>query len=304
MPRFERTFLQPWRRHLDWSEVHWSMLLDWLRALGVRELVLQWTSWNGIDYTSLPERIAPLVAARRMKLWLGLAFDEEFWRWPVAGAEPAAALLAGWRGRSVELAQRLAGRRSVREVMAGWYLPEEFDAARWKEAAAAVAAHLSASRRELNLLCRKPLAVSGFPSAPAGQAAAFWAASLARRASDQVWMQDGIGAGKADLGSWPAWARAVEAAVKPTGCRMGIIVETFRIPAAGSPPVPAPGDELLRQMEAAREITRQPLTAFDIPEYLSPAGGSRGLEAGVRYAAQRGVAPPPQLLSNWNLPIR
>lgn len=116
-PRFERTLLQPWRRHLDWSESHWRMLVEWLDALRVREVALQWTAWNGIDYSGLPLRMAGLMAAWRMKMWLGLGFDEEFWRWPIDGE--VAGRLAAWRARSVEQARRLAWRREVMRVAAG-----------------------------------------------------------------------------------------------------------------------------------------------------------------------------------------
>ncbi len=102
-PRFERTFLQPWRRHLKWSESHWGMLVEWLDALRIRDVALQWTEWNGIDYSELPGRMAELLARRRMKLWLGLSFDEEFWRWPVVGE--VAGKLAGWRVRSIDQAR-------------------------------------------------------------------------------------------------------------------------------------------------------------------------------------------------------
>jgi hypothetical protein len=115
-------------------------------------------------------------------------------------------------------------------------------------------------------------------------------------------MQDGIGAGKMEMGGWAEWGRAVAAAVRPSRCRMGVIVESFRMPAGRMTPAPVEG--LMGQLEAARGMTREPLTAFAIPEYLSPVGGEAGLKAGVGYAGRVGAALPPHLLSNWNLPDR
>ncbi len=107
------------------------------------------------------------------------------------------------------------------------------------------------------------------------------------------------------LDSWAGWGREVAAAVRRTKCRMGVIVETFRMSGQeGEGPVPAPVEELMTQMDAARRITREPLTAFAAPEYLSPAGGVAGMSAGAGYAGRVGVAFPPHLLSNWNLPDR
>ncbi len=141
-PRLDRTFLQPWRRHLEWSPAQWAGLLDWLRALSVRQLVLQWTHWNGVDYSGLAAALEPELDSRRMKLWLGLAFDEEFWRWPVEPGPETSRRLKHWRERSIEQASRLASPLARGRAFAGWYLPEEFDAARWGAAAGEVSNHL------------------------------------------------------------------------------------------------------------------------------------------------------------------
>jgi hypothetical protein len=299
---FERSFLQPWRSHLAWSASEWSRLLDWLDALRARTLVLQWTSWNGIDYSSLAARLAPMLAERRMKLWLGLAFDEEFWRWPAFTDDEAAGRLAAWRERSLALAARLARGGSDSparsRAFAGWYLPEEFDAARWRHSASAVAAHLSATRAALARIAKARVASSGFPSASEELAASFWSRALAGRAADELWMQDGIGAGKITLESWPSWGRLVSSAVRRTRCRLSVVVETFEV--LEGPEFraqPAPAGRLRLQLAAAEGISRGPLVAFDIASYMAPAAGSQALRLGLDYAAAAGLKVPPHLLS-------
>lgn len=294
----ERSFLQPWRSHLDWPPAKWERLLDWLELLSARQLILQWTSWNGIDYSELAARLASMLAARGMKLWLGLAFDEEFWRWPVVSDVETAAPLAAWRERSLALAARLGAGPARSKAFAGWYLPEEFDAARWGRAAASVAAHLASTRAALREIRKAPVAVSGFPSASPSAAAKFWGQALARRAVDELWLQDGIGAGKLTFEAWPAWSSLVAKAVRDAHCRPAAIVETFEVrPGIGFQAQPAPASRLIRQIDQAKRFSRGPLIAFDIANYMWPGSGDPALQLGVDYAASCGLAVPPNLLS-------
>jgi len=298
-PGLERTFLQPWRRHLEWSAAQWGELLDWLRALSVRQVALQWTLWNGVDYTELAAALEPELASRRMKLWLGLAFDEEFWRWPVEAGAETSGRLNQLRERSLEQAHRLASGPANGRAFVGWYLPEEFDAARWHSAAVEISGHLAATRQALARMVRKPVAVSGFPSAAAGDAAAFWSAAMAGRAVDELWMQDGIGAGKSTLEHWPGWARRVGRSVRETGCRMSAVVETFEAAGGeGFKAKPAPIERVWHQIEEAARVSEGPLGAFEVPEYMSPVGCEAGEALGRAYASARGIKLPGEVPSS------
>jgi hypothetical protein len=298
-PRLERTFLQPWRRHLEWSAAQWGGLLDWLRALPVRQVALQWTLWNGVDYTELAAALESELASRRMKLWLGLAFDEEFWRWSVTPGTETAGRLKQFRERSLEQAHRLAAGPAMGRAFAGWYLPEEFDAARWNRLPDEVSRHLSATRQALTRMVRKPVAVSGFPSASPGDAAAFWSAAVFREAADELWMQDGIGAGKSTLEQWPGWASQVAHSVRRTRCRMSVVVETFEAAGGqGFKAKPAPIERVRRQIEEAARVSDGPLGAFEVPEYMSPAGVEGAEALGRAYASVRGSKLPDEVPSN------
>ena len=234
-----------------------------------------------------------------MKLWLGLAFDEEFWRWPVEPGPETSRRLKHWRERSIEQASRLASPLARGRAFAGWYLPEEFDAARWGSAAGEVSSHLLAARQALKRFSGKPVAVSGFPSGQALDAARFWSAVLSGRGADQLWMQDGIGAGKSTMEQWPVWAGAVGRSLRSTHCRMSVVVETFQATAVEPfKATPAPVPRLLRQIEQAARLSDGPVAAFDVPEYMSPAGGVEAEALGRAYASYRGITLPEHLSSS------
>ena len=232
---------QPDNAHVD-PRGHWD-------ALGVRDLLVQWTAVDGIAFVSgaaLPEaprlpdwqRIAGEPWARNVIVGLAGRFDE-------ASARTGAAELLQ---QSIRL---VAAKPDVH--IAGWYFPVEIDPT-WRDA--------SALRPILDALPR-PLWVSVYDRANVGGAAlAQWLDAWLPR-DVGVFLQDGCG----EYAREPRIARAYadDLAAKLGRERVRIIAEAFR-PKPGGGFRAATADELLPQLVAYGGYRTY---LFDGPHYVS-----------------------------------
>jgi len=270
-PPLAGTFLQFWAAHLEWPPARWNELFGYLRSMRVRELVIQWSGYDGIDFTPLVERVLAMAEPARMNVKVGLRHESSWWK--DVDADPAAALRA--------LEQRAAGSvtgltRVARQhgSFAGWYVPEEIDDSHWREAS------LAECLKSVRGMFR-PLSVSGFSNRalPPRGLAEFWRSVARGSGVDEVLFQDGVGAGKMPLDEWPGYAAALHRAL---GRRLTIVVETFeqRGQTAGFQAGPAPLQRVLTQCQVAHRHGGRPPVAFSLPEYYTPLGGD---EAGRRY---------------------
>jgi hypothetical protein len=262
------TFLQFWARHLQWDSARWSSLWDALALLGVHELVVQWARYDSIDYLPLVLRAAAECRARGWGLHFGLSASSAWWTDLDAGPDATALALRRAAEAHAACAHDLRSLAAL-PCFRGWYLPEEIDDVHWSRplAAADLARHIRALRSRL-----RPLAVSGFSTshAPAAELAAFWR-SLRRQSSfDQVFFQDGIGAGSLTLAQWERILPALSRAVGPK--RLRVVVETFqRLPGPGPfAAQPAPPDRIHAQCRIASEHSRRPPLAFSLADYQTP----------------------------------
>lgn len=274
-PPLGGTFLQFWADHLKWDGERWERLFGYLEALRVKELVVQWSGYDGIDYGPLVEKVLEMAGGRGMRVRVGLRHESRWWK--DVEASPAEALNR-LEARAAEIDLRWCAKVGRERAFAGWYLPEEIDDVHWRngEAAKALVEVVQGVRRKVGRL-----AASGFAGGAAGpvEVAAFWRGLSRRSGLEEVLFQDGIGAGKLSLETWPAYAQALE---RGLGGRLRVVVETF---AASSGPgefqaVPAALDRVLAQSRVAWRYSRKSPLAFSLPEYYTPEGGAA---AGERY---------------------
>jgi hypothetical protein len=267
------TFLQWWASHREWEESRWVELFGYLRRLRVDELVVQWTRYDDEDYRPLLERTLALAADGGMRVWVGLAQESTWWR--DVGGGPAAAVETLRRvGRMCgELGRELEGLCRTQRSFRGWYLPFELEDVNWTgEAAPALVEELERLRGELG-----KMAVSGFTNRVMGPAGlAQWWKRVARAGLEQVFFQDGVGAGKMPLELWPAYLKALDQAL---GKKLRVVVELFEV-VEGEGLRAAPMERIARQVEVGRRLSRGKLGSFSMVEYMTPLGG---VAAGRNY---------------------
>ncbi|WP_321474768.1 DUF4434 domain-containing protein [uncultured Paludibaculum sp.] len=278
------TFLQFWRSHQDWDAARWSQLFGYLSELHVRELVIQWTRYDGIDYAPLTARVLELADQAGMSVWVGLAHESSWWRSVEQGG--AAAQLGRIAERHLALAQELNPAVRGRAAFRGWYLPEEIDDGHWAGRAGteALRAHVSRLHRGL-----RPLAMSGFSNAIVTPAdlGSFWK-RVAGGGLEKVLFQDGIGARPANAKSWP---ERLDALSRSLGRKLTVVVEIFE-PAGDAAEFrgrPAPWSRIEWQLVVARRSTRNAPVLFSLPEYATPMGGD---QAARLYEDWRRAAAP------------
>jgi hypothetical protein len=204
-----------------------------------------------------------------MRVRIGLRYESRWWA-DVESA-PGQAL--------ARLAERAAGTGKgpgrafeKQRAFAGWYLPEEIDDVHWREgeAALALAETVRAARKKVGRL-----SVSGFATGVCGAAelGAWWKRLAGRGGVDEVLFQDGIGAGKLSMETWPAYAMAMGQSL---GGKLRVVVETFEAkPGPGAFNAgPAGVERVLEQCRVAARCSRKAPVAFSLPEYWTPEGGA------------------------------
>ncbi len=266
-PRVGGTFLQFWNFHKDWDGARWQTLFGYLAELGVREVVIQWSRYDGIDYSGLTGWVLELAGRAGMGVWVGLAHESSWWRALEEGAPDAR--LRRTAEAHLELAAELKSVVRGQRAFRGWYLPEEIDDVHWQGAAAGgLHEHVKGMRRRL-----RPLAMSGFSNgrtAPA-ELGRFWR-QVSGGGLDRVLFQDGIGAGKLTLENWPGYLQALG---RGLGRRLTVVVECFEAApgGAGFQAGPAGLERIRRQVELAGRYSKNEPVVFSLPEYATPLGG-------------------------------
>lgn len=292
---FEGTFLQLLEHHRDWSEARWGRLLDEMAPLGVREVVVQWTVHDGASFvpsgddSGAPNTLERLLAAadrREVRVTLGLVSDVGFWEWIDRDREArlVEVSLRRLEERHGEAAVELARTAGGHPSFAGWYLPEEIDDRSWlpDDRREVLARHLGRMRDRLRALTPgMPVAVSGFSNgfADPETLAELWVEIAEGSGIDRVLLQDGVGAGKLQVGEVPIVLGPVAKAFAQRPARFQVIVELFR-QTGGAPldegpfrAAPADAERIRTQAAIARELSEGGILAFAVPEYLSSEAG-------------------------------
>ena len=123
---FEATFLQPTLRHQEWDSQDWKQQLENIKKLGITEVIVQWTRFEGVEFISatgdsLVSKILQAAKSTNTDIYLGLSLSK-LWSSPDA-----------WSVQTVqkelrenrELAERILRQAGDHPRFRGWYVPHE-----------------------------------------------------------------------------------------------------------------------------------------------------------------------------------
>ena len=314
-PRFTGTFVQLWDTHTTWESARWNDLLASLRAIGVTEIIVQWTTTQtnatqtnvtqtntaqaspaqaGSAETARPAA-APMqlhpalplllqaAEAQHMQIVLGLVHDPAYWDKIKAEPDIVRYYLRQLGNTSLHAARAALLLPGSKNVVSGFYIPQEIDDKTWLEPERQSALVDWLTNLRAGLLAAAPglpVAISGFSNAFAEPAMLeqFWQTVLNKSGIEQVLFQDGVGVHKLRIEETGLFMAAVSRAAQKSGGTLTPVVETFR--QVDGPPindkpfraVPASMSGLQRQMSIAEAQPHSGIVAFSLPEYCSPYG--------------------------------
>lgn len=273
------SFLQLWREHLDWRPEQWRARIAMTRALGCRELFIQWIALTGnpaSEWQASPALLKLLLDechAQGMGVYLGVPYDERWWT--VLGS-PDAGLLERYLNDARErIALTLHNSALPRHpVFRGWYLPHEIEQYSWSDPTRLdkLATWLDAVSRLSHESCARAPAISTFYShiPGPGSLAELWRALLDR--SDVYPMiQDGVG--EWGIENYVALAPLRDLFVS-RGTKFDLILELFQSAPDGKKDGTdfkahaASFTRIEKQWEIARDYGAQRVIAFAIDPWV------------------------------------
>ncbi|PTN37505.1 DUF4434 domain-containing protein [Desulfonatronum sp. SC1] len=296
-PAFSSTFIQIWDRHDDWTEQNWDTLCADLKAMGIREIILQWSliTEPAFFWRLTPDRRmdvpndrvdpAPVVdliveAARRhgLSVRFGLSEDPAWWEKIKNEAGLVEVFLNRLLQDQISLARTLVERYGEEPIFAGFYIPQEIDDATWIDAERLnrLSNHLTRLVDGLRELSPEvEISVSCFATGrndPMGFAALMADLALSGNITEVLY-QDGLGTERLLPSESAAYLEALAASMPRTGARLRVIVETFAPAEDGLDFVPAPINRIKQQLLQAQTLVSNDIIAFSIPDYLHPMAG-------------------------------
>ena len=266
------TFLQlmPW--HRGWPEAKWRELFACFRALGLREVIVQWSATGETRLFPAPiGAILRIAHESDIQVDLGLRNDPDYWTQIHGRLDSVRTYLRKIQARSEAIARELQPL-----PFRGWYICEEIDDLNWREPSARkllleYLGGLSTALEKLNP--RRPIAISGFAQGQTDPESFgnLWRDILHRSRISTVLLQDGIGTGKLRLSEVALYYEAASAAARHEGRAFRPVVELFRqVQATPFHGVPAPRERIAQQLELARHFG--PPLAFSVMDYMTPLG--------------------------------
>lgn len=286
----DSTFLQ---LYTDDPPIPAERLEQW-RALGVQEIILQWSAYGPPDGGPFPlvqdRRIGSLLdsaEAAGLRVRLGLRYDPAFWQ-PrndeIAEEEEQEGISIS--SLSAYLHQRLIDQRALVEALgpltdhaafAGWYISDEIDDSNWNSPwrRRRLAEYLGRTTGLLQAVTPDAsLAISGFSAArlPPREWAELWRELLPASGIDRLLFQDGIGAGKLELSELAYYVPILAETLERSGHGLSIIVELFEQGPEAGDFRPAPVARIKTQFEWAARA-KLPPTSFALPHYADPLAG-------------------------------
>jgi len=298
------TFIQLLEQNGSWNRARWEGLFDSFQAIGLRQVVIQWTLQDKRAYFATEtfvqapqpplETILQLAEARGIELYLGLAADSDYWekikQTPVHQEE----YLNRLRWKSERVAQEIAVIAARYKSFKGWYIPEEIDDLTWRppKARELLYRHI----RQLSGFLKKltpggMVSLSCFSNARMDPESyeAFWNKLLRETAVDILLFQDGAGTAKLPLELLPDYLKAVRSAVDANGKKLQVVVELFEV-VSESPfkAIPAPLFRIRQQLQMASDYATDGINSFSVPDYMSFEGGTAAMELLQNYQKYRG----------------
>ena len=292
-PRFTCTFMQLWDMHATWESARWNDLFASLRAIGITEVIVQWTtSYDSAGPASAapPVRLHPALPlvlqaakAQHMQVVLGLAHDPAYWDKIKSEPELVRRYLRQLGNASLQAARAAMLLPDSREVVSGFYIPQEIDDKTWLEPERqnVLVEYLANLRAGLHTAAPNlPVGISGFSNAFAEPAMLerLWQTLLKKSGIARLLFQDGVGVHKLRLQETGLFMAAAARAALQAGATLTPVVEVFR--QVDGPPVndkpfravPAGMSGLQRQLAIASAQPHAGIAAFSLPEYCSPYG--------------------------------
>ena len=304
-PRFTGTFVQLWDSHATWGSTHWSDLFASLRAIGVTEVIVQWTTTQpsgtqtnpaqtqGMETArtaSAPVQLHPALPlllqaaeAQHMQIVLGLVHDPAYWDKIKAEPDIVRYYLRQLRNASLHNARAALLLPGSKNVVSGFYIPQEIDDKTWLEPERqnVLVEYLANLRAGLHTAAPNlPVGISGFSNAFAEPAMLerLWQTLLKKSGIARLLFQDGVGVHKLRLQETGLFMAAAARAALQAGATLTPVVEVFR--QVDGPPVndkpfravPAGMSGLQRQLAIASAQPHAGIAAFSLPEYCSPYG--------------------------------
>lgn len=274
------SFVQIWQSHLGWSRTQWRRLMAEMRALGCREVVLQWVGIHGgkdPDWQvpdDVMETIFDTAGSRGLDVRVGLPFDNGWWQ-ALQAKDPG--MLAAFLHRSRESA--IAFLKSAPwprwRRFGGWYIPYEIEQYSWADEArqAMLADWLSGiAQASTDITGQVPALSTYFSRLPTeGKLADVWRAIL-DRAPIRPMVQDGVGvAGMGNL-------RRIDpllAFLRERGTPFDVVVELFEeLPSPKGDGTDfraqsATWERVQKQLEWARQSGADDIVAFAVEPWLT-----------------------------------
>jgi hypothetical protein len=280
------TFLQLTDRQVARSPDDWRQLMDEMRAIGIKDLFLQWTivdrkalfqtaRFQTTANTPLPN-ILDLAAHFGIRVWIGLAMDTSYWE---EIKQSPGILRTYFHKRLNDLSDFLDDLNTAvaGAPFSGWYIADEVDDRTWLDPSkrALLKKYLADTVRLLK--ARRPgskVAISGFSNSFADPdlLASFWADVIESSGIDLLLFQDGVGEGKVAIENIGLYYGPLNSAVRRAGGQLGAVVELFSLMPNGQR-VPAMIGRIREQITEASRLTSFPPVAFSVPDYMSSFAG-------------------------------
>lgn len=305
-PRFTCTFMQLWDMHATWESARWNDLFASLRAIGITEVIVQWTTSHdsaGPASAAPPVRLHPALPlvlqaakAQHMQVVLGLAHDPAYWDKIKSEPELVRRYLRQLGNASLQAARAAMLLPDSKEVVSGFYIPQEIDDKTWLEPERqnVLVEYLTNLRAGLHTAAPNlPVGISGFSNAFAEPAMLerLWQTLLKKSGIARLLFQDGVGVHKLRLQETGLFMAAAARAALQAGATLTPVVEVFR--QVDGPPVndkpfravPAGMSGLQRQLAIASAQPHAGIAAFSLPEYCSPYGIKGAASLYAQYKA-------------------
>jgi hypothetical protein len=303
-PLLNGTFIQLVDQNGSWNRDRWERLFDSFDAIGVRQVVIQWTLHDKkaffvtktFEQTPLPplETILQLAEARGIELYIGLAADSNYWEMIKLSPSRQETYLNRLRWKSERVAQELAAIASKYKAFKGWYIPEEIDDLNWRPSKAREL--LYGHIRQLSGFLKKltpggVVLLSAFSSARMDPDSyeTFWNGMLRETSVDILLFQDGAGTAKLPSELLPHYLQAVKNATDANGRKLQIVVELFTM-VSESPfkAVPAPILRVKQQLQVADDYATDGINSFSVPDYMLLEGDNAAIELLQNYQKYKG----------------